>query len=262
MKEPNTLNGRTLYKKWKHWALALGLGLAVFANSAQAQQFSGDNQWVAPYGVGTFVATVGQEYSQFYAIASLVPEWEFNAQFTHFYDDPAERSDSYTATGLYVKRRLKENEAQTSGYAFLAGTGSYPEHVELGERNTALKSWWAMGVATYNFADDRVLWDILPGVSYNTDEGGTGANAWAFTYSSRVAVYDVIPQSAVVAEVFGAAGEAYAKPSYRFGVRWESPKVVIAVTYANAFDGSGGAGFEVGVMYFTEPRFCFGGCKR
>ena len=236
--------------------------LACLSAPASAQQFSGDNQWVAPYGVGTFVATVGEEYSQFYAIASLVPEWEFNAQFTHFYDDPRDATDSYTASNFYVKRRLQENEAETAGYAFLAGTGLFPEHVEQGERHTALDSWWAMGVATYNFADDRVLLDILPGVTYNTDQGEQGDNAWGFTYSSRLAIYDVIPQSAVVAEVFGTAGEAYAEPSYRVGVRWESPKWIVAATYSDAFDGSGGAGFEIGIMYLTDPRFCFGGCRR
>lgn len=252
----------TMHKNSRNWALGFGLCLAVFANSAQAQQFYGDNQWVAPHGVGTFVATVGEEYSQLYAIASLVPEWEFNAQFTHFYDDPEDRSDSYTATGFYVKRRLQENDAQTAGYAFLAGTGFFPEHVAQGERFSALDSWWAMGVATYNFADDRVLWDILPGVTYNTDQGEEGDNAWGFSYGSRLAIYDIVPQSAVVAEVWGTAGEAYAKPSYRFGVRWEGKKWIVAATYSDAFDGSGGAGFELGIMYFTDPRFCFGGCKR
>lgn len=240
----------------------LGVLFLSFSGIGQAQQFSGDNQWVAPYGVGTFVATVGEEYSQLYAIASLVPEWEFNAQFTFYYDDPRDNTESYTASSFYVKRRLKENEAQTSGYAFLAGTGLFPEHVEHDEVNAALDSWWAMGVATYSFADDRVLWDILPGVTYNTNRSGSSKNAWGFTYSTRLAIYDVIPQSAIVAEVFGTAGEAYAKPNYRVGVRWESPKVIVAATYADAFDGSGGAGFEIGVMYLTDAIFCIRSCSR
>jgi hypothetical protein len=55
---------------------------------------------------------------------------------------------------------------------------------------------------------------------------------------------------------------AYAPPGYRAGVRWEGKKWVVAATYSDAFDGSGGAGFEIGFIYFTEPRCCFGGCKR
>lgn len=243
------------------WTVAVILHLLTIG-AANAQQFSGDNQWVAPHGVATIVGTVGEEYSQLYAIAALIPEWEFNLQLTHYYDDPRDNDDSYTATGLYVKRRLAENDRGTSGYAFLAGTGLFPEHMEQGEVSSAFQSWWAMGVATYAFRDDTILWDILPGVAVNFDEGQTGETAWGFTYCSRLAVYEVIPQSAIVAEAFGTAGEAYAEPSYRFGVRWESPKVVVALTYANSFDGSGGAGVELGVMYFTDPRFCLGGCKR
>jgi hypothetical protein len=102
----------------------------------------------------------------------------------------------------------------------------------------------------------------MPGFTVNLDQGDTGENAWGFTYTSRLAIYDVIPQSAIVAEVFGTAGEAYAPPSYRAGVRWEGKKWIWAATYSDAFDGSGGAGFEIGFIYFTEPRFCFGGCKR
>jgi hypothetical protein len=74
-------------------------------------------------------------------------------------------------------------------------------------------------------------------------------------------VYDVIPQTAIVGEVFGTTGEAYSKPSYRFGLRWESPKLVVAGTFSAAFDGSDGAGFELGIMYFTEPRYCLRGCR-
>lgn len=234
----------------------------LMVSTAHAQQFSGDNQWVAPHGVATIVGTVGEEYSQFYAVAALIPEWEFNLQLTHYYDDPRDNNDAYTATSLYVKHRLAQNDRETSGYAFLAGTGLFPEHLQQGEVSRAFQSWWATGVATYAFADDTILWDILPGVAVNFDQDQTGETAWGFTYTSRLAVYEVIPQSAIVAEVFGAAGEAYAEPSYRFGVRWESPKWIWALTYANSFDGSGGAGVELGVMYFTDPRFCIGGCKR
>ena len=240
----------------------LSLHLLFSTSVAQAQQFYSDNQWVAPYGVGTIVGTVGEEYSQFIAVAALIPEWEFNVQLTHYYDDPEGGDESFTATNLYVKHRISENAAGTSGYAFLAGTGLFPEHLAQNETTKALESWWANGVMSYAFAGNRVLLDLLPGVAFNSDFGTDGESAWGFTYASRVSVYDVIPQSAIVAEVFGTAGEAYAKPSYRMGVRWESPKWVVAGTYSDAFDGSGGAGFELGVIYFTDALFCFGGCRK
>ena len=87
------------------------------------------------------------------------------------------------------------------------------------------------GVATlitFAFREATVSWDLLPGVIVNLDEDQSGKTAWGMTWSSRLAVYKIIPQSAVVAEVFGTAGEAYAEPTYRVGVRWESPRVIVA----------------------------------
>ena len=244
----------------------ISLCLSIVAMGAtpvvQAQQFVGDNQWVAPYGVSTLVATVGEEYSQVYWVSSLVPEWEFNVQVIEYYDDYTNDNEGYTAANLFVKRRLSENEAGTAGYAIVGGTGQFPEHLERGTVTNALETWWVTGVATYSFADDRILLDVLPGVTLNTDYGEKEETAWGFTYSSRLAIYDVIPQSALVGEVFGTAGEAYSDPAYRLGIRWEGKKWVVAGTYSNSFNGDGGAGFELGVMYFTEPRLCWGGCKR
>ena len=115
----------------------------------------------------------------------------------------------------------------------------------------AFESWFAMATASYDFFDSQLLLDILPGVVVNLDQGPEGDSAWGFTYSSRVALYGFIPSSAIVAEVFGTAGEAESKPGYRAGVRWESSKWVVAATYADAFNGNGGAGFELGFIYFT-----------
>lgn len=242
------------------WCFAI---TAVFTmpSTVYAQQFVGDNQWVAPYGVSTLVATAGEEYSQFYAIASLVPEWEFNLQLTHYYDDPQNDDESFTATNLFVKRRLLESEDELTGYSILAGTGQFPEHKEAGQIARAFENWWVAGTATYAFFDNNVLLDFIPGVTVNFDSKDDGDTVWGFTWASRAAWYGVIPQSAIVAEVFGTAGEAYAAPSYRVGVRWESRKLVAALTYSEAFDGSTGAGFEIGIIYFTEPRFCWRGCR-
>ncbi|TDG12795.1 hypothetical protein E2F43_14625 [Seongchinamella unica] len=244
------------------WRLGLAAVLPLsLAGVANAQQFAGDNQWVAPHGVATIVGTVGEEYSQFYAVAALIPEWEFNLQLTHYYDDPRDDTDDYTATSLFAKYRISESEDEKTGYSVVFGTGLTPEHKEEGEVNDAFESWWALGTATYAFADNSILLDVLPGFTYNVDREQHSDSAWGFTYMSRVAVYDIIPQSAIVGEVFGTAGEAFAEPSYRLGVRWESPRWVAALTYSDAFDGSYGAGVEFGVFYLTDPRFCLGGCR-
>ena len=242
-------------------ALAL-IWLMALPDAARAQQFYGDNQWVAPHGVATLVGIAGSEYSQVIATAALVPEWEFNLSFVHNYDDPVTGSSSYNSGSFYVKHRLSQNKSETAGYAIMAGTGRWPEHIVQGNKSSAGESWWANLNATYAFLDDKVLLDILPGFVLDTDRERSGDNAWGFTYGSRVAIYDVIPKMAIVAEVFGTTGEAYVEPSYRAGLRWESTKLVVALTYTDAFDGSAGGGVELGFMYFTEPRFCFGGCRR
>ena len=236
--------------------------LYLTSPASHAQQFNGDNQWVAPHGVATLVGVVGEYYSQFIATAALIPEYEFNIGFTHYYDDPVDGSGSYTANNLYVKKRLSQNEAETAGYALMFGTGLWPEHLEGDEVSNAGESWWVNGVATYSFNDNQVSLDLLPGVVLNTDQDQNGENAWGVTYASRLAIAGIVPQSSIVTEVFGTFGEAHAEPSYRFGLRWDSPKLYIALTYSDAFDGSGGAGMELGFMYLTEPRLCWGGCRR
>ena len=57
------------------------------------------------------------------------------------------------------------------------------------------------------------------------------------------------------------AGENIAIPEYKIGPRWEpSQYATIALTYGHEFAGSLGAGFEFGVMLFTPPFACLGGC--
>lgn len=240
---------------------AVVIWLQAAPDVARSQQFYGDNQWVAPHGVATLVAVAGAEYSQFIATAALIPEWEFNLSLVHNYDDPLTGASSYNSGGFYIKRRLRQNDAETAGYAIMAGTGLWPEHIVQGNVSSAGESWWANLVATYSFLDDRVLLDVLPGFVVDQDRQRTGEQAWGFTYGSRVAIYDVVPRSAIVAEVFGTAGEAFAEPSYRFGVRWEATKFVTALTYSDAFDGSSGAGLELGFVYFTDARLCSRACR-
>lgn len=238
-------------------AVLLAACLFIASTVANAQQFNGENQWVAPHGVATLVGVAGEDYSQFIATAALIPEYEFNIGFTHYYDDPADGSGSYTANNRYVKKRLSENEAGTAGYALMAGTGLWPEHLEGDEVSSAGESWWVNGVATYSFNNDQVSLDLLPGVVLNTDKGQDGEKAWGFTYVSRLAIAGVIPQSSTVAEVFGTAGAAYAEPSYRFELRWDTPKLDNALTFSDSFDGPEGTGMELGFMYLTEPRICW-----
>ncbi len=230
------------------------LGMAGI-NVSNAQQFAADNQWVAPEGVATLVGTFGQKYMMLDLTVAVIQEWEVNLQAVHYYTDPRKQTESYTSPSFYIKRRLWQNKAETGGYALFAGTGIYPQHLDQGEVTSSFRSWWAMAVATYAFSQNRILWDILPGVVANLDHKQTGDTAWGFSYSSRVAIYKIIPSSAIVGEVFGTAGKAQSPISYRGGIRWESKKLIIAATYSNSFEASTAAGFEIGLVFFTEPLF-------
>ncbi len=247
----------------KHGSKQAGKGFTIFFclfifgmfGTLRAQQFVGDNQWVAPHGVATFVATAGQDYAQLYGIIAFLPEWEFNSQFVFYYDDPRTSSESYLSPSFYVKRRLHQNEAETAGYAVFGGVGLFPQHLDQGEVTSSFQSWWMMGSATFAFANNTFLLDVLPGATVNLDHKQSGNTAWGFTYSSRAAIYKVIPHSAIVAEVFGTAGQANSPLAYRAGVRWESPKWIAALTYSNAFNNSYGAGLELGLMCYTNALF-------
>jgi len=242
------------------WVLFFALVVATGAPAA-AQQFNSDNQWVAPHGVGTFVLSIGQEYSTFLAVAALLPETEFNIGVTHFVDEPLNLTEGHYSGILYVKRRLSENEAGTGGWAVMGGTGVYPGYLSEGEVTDTFQSWWGNAVYTIPFRDGAITWDLLPGFLLNLDKDQTGKNAWGMTYSSRVAVYKVIPQSAIVGEVFGTTGEAYSEPTWRLGVRWESPHVIVAASYGDTFSGAGTPRFEIGILVLTNPLkiFCIGG---
>jgi hypothetical protein len=243
--------------------LLIGATLLLWAAPARGQQFTGDNQWVAPHGVATILLTVGQEYSNFMAVAALLPETEFNLGVTHFVDKPLDVTEGHYSGIFYVKRRLMQNEAGTAGWAVSVGTGLDPSHLEAGTETDTFESWFVNTSYTFAFLDGNVTWDLIPGVTVNLDKDQSSETAWGMTWCSRAAVYRIIPQSAIVGEAFGTAGEAYAEPSYRAGVRWESPRVVVAATYGNTVNGGGSPRFEIGAFVLTSQLkfLCLGKCE-
>ena len=241
------------------WAVLVSL----VVRPATAQQFNSDNQWVAPHGVASLVATVGQEYSAVVAVAALLPETEFNVGVTRFGQDLEDSTNAHYSMVFYVKRRLAQNDAGTGGWALMGGTGVSPSYLAQGKVTDTFRSWWANAVYTVPFLDGQITWDLLPGFLVNLDKDRTGEDAWGMTWSSRVAVYRLIPKLTVVGEAFGTIGEAYAEPSYRAGLRWESARVILAGTYGNSFSGSGSPRFELGVMVLTSQLkfLCIGKCR-
>ena len=234
--------------------------IVLACNLAQGQQYNSDNYLSKPCGTSTIILTYGQRSDIIMTTFSLFRNWEFTtAVYIYNKDNNPNTADGYSTT-FYFKWMLYENPAQTGGIAFKGGTGLYPglqnDSVSLGN---AFKSYWVNAPLTLPFFKNKLSWDIMPGASYTTKYGTEGNPAWGFTYSTRLAYYPFSPKLSLVGEVFGAAGQAFSKPEYKVGLRWEPNQyAVFAVTYGQEFKGSEGAGLEIGIMLFTPPFCCLG----
>jgi hypothetical protein len=225
------------------------------AQGIHAQQFNSDNWWLVPHGTGTAVATLGESYSTMYLGYGFAPKWEFDLGYTLYDEDPVTGTAARYSGTAYVKRLIYENPAQTGGVAVMAGIGQSPSYYQSGIKTQDLESYWASFPITLPFLDNTISWDLMPGVLYNREFGVTEDDATGFSYSSRLAVYSIIPQSAIVAEVFGASGDADADDEYKIGVRWESKYLVAALTYGDGLEGNKGGGWEFGIIVLTAPYF-------
>ncbi len=246
---------------------AFGVTLVVLEGLAPstvtAQQFNSDSWLSKPHGVATIIVTYGQRNSMIMTTFSLLPRWEFTvSDYLYNPDRDTHTNDGYS-TSLYAKYMFYENKAKTGGAAVKFGTGMEPGYLDSQNRlKDAFKTYWTNAPVTLSFLNDRLSWDIMPGVSLTLPSAGDDTTTWAFTYTTRLAWYPAGPHWSIVGEVVGAAGPRAAKPEYRIGYRWEPNKyVVIAATYDDEFHGDNGAGGEIGMMLFTPPFFCIGNCQ-
>jgi hypothetical protein len=242
------------------------VGIAAVAASLAgprvgAQQFNSDNYLSKPPGVATVIVTFGQRNEMFMTTFALVPRWEFTAAAYIFNSDGDPATDDGYSLSYYAKWMLYENAAKTGGLAVKFGTGLDPGYISDTGLEDAFRTFWMNAPVTLPFLDNRVSWDLMPGVSYSRETLDDSEPKWSFTYSTRVAWYPFSPKLAVVGEVFGAEGELTSIPEYRAGVRWEPNQyATFAATYGQEFEGSNGSEFELGMMLFTPPFFCISGC--
>jgi len=243
--------------KMKHTVVLISIITFSFAinKPSNAQQFNSDNYLTMPHGTCTMILTAGQRNAGFIESFALFPRWEFFAQATLFWAKESENIPQHFSTNIYAKYMPYENEEKTAGVGVFLGNGRSPfyySETELLARHTNI--WTAVAV-TIPFIDNMFSWDIMPGGMVDFDYGNNKKTAWGFTYSTRIAVYKIIPQSAIVGEIYGTAGEQYSKPEYKIGIRWEPNNTFVpAITYGSAIDGTRAAGFEIGVMIFS-PQF-------
>ena len=225
-----------------------------------AQQFNSDNYLSKPHGVSTIILTYGQRNMMFMTTFSLLRNWEFTGAAYLYNNDKDPLTDDGHSLSFYAKYMFYENRAKTSGFAVKFGTGLDPGYLDGSDRtNDAFKTYWMNVPVTFGFFGYRLSWDLMPGASVTRNYGAEKQTAWAFTYSTRLAWYPFSPELSVVGEIYGSAGEVYAKPEYRAGLRWEpNQHSVFALTYDDEIGGNHGAGFEIGMMLFTPPFFGIG----
>jgi hypothetical protein len=137
----------------------------------------------------------------------------------------------------------------------MAGIGQSPSYYQSGIQIREDQNYWAIFPLTIPFRDNTISWDILPGVLYDTDYGENEDTAWGFSYSTRLAVYKIIPQSSIVTEVFGVTGDVESEAQYKAGVRWKSKYLIAALTYGDGLEGNDGASIEFGIIVLTPPFF-------
>jgi hypothetical protein len=229
----------------------------------RAQQFNSDSWISKPWGTVTLIPTVGQRNTMIMNTYSLFPKWEFTmAAYLYNNDKNSATNDGYSMS-LYAKYMFYQNKDATGGAAIKFGTGMFPGNLDAELRvKDAFRTYWTNVPVTLPFFKNHLQWDLMPGASATVNYGEEHELAWAFTYSTRVAWYPFDLENSIVGEVFGTTGPTGSLPEYKIGWRWEpSQYAVFALTYGQEFGGNQGAGFEFGVMLFTPPFACIGGCK-
>lgn len=240
------------------------LCLAILVpGSGRGQQYNSDSYISKQHGTATVILTFGQRNTMFMTTFSLIPGWEFTAAaYLYNKDSDIWTADGYS-TSLYAKYMFFENAEKTGGFAMKLGTGIFPGYLDATQSVTsAFQTFWTNAPLTLPLFGNTLSWDIMPGASVTRNYGPEDHTAWAFTYSTRLAWYPVSPTWSVCGEVYGASGEAGSKPNYRIGLRLEPDQhSVFAFTYDDEVGGAYGAGWEVGMMLFSPPFFCLGGCE-
>ena len=226
----------------------------TFEISVNAQQFNTDNYLTMPHGTGTFVLTAGQRNAAIINSFALIPRWEFFAQATLYWSNESQDIPQHFTTNVYAKYMPYENKEKTAGVGVFLGYGVSPFYYDKTALLARHTNFWTAVAATIPFFDNMISWDIMPGGLVDFDYGNNRKTAWGFTYSTRIAVYKIIPQSAIVGEIYGTTGELHSEAEFKVGIRWEPNDTVIpAFTYGTRVDGSSGPGFEIGVVVYTPP---------
>lgn len=245
---------KCIYKKESYLLVILVLFSIFSISTVKAQQFNTDSYLVMPHGTGTFVLTAGERNSSFASSFGLIPRFEFFAQTFLYWENQEIQSPQHFSTSLYAKYSIWVDQNKTGGLSVFLGWGHSPSYYKKDEYLSDHKNYWSALTYTLPLFNNVVSWDFMPGAMVDLEYADSKEAAWAFTYSSRLNIYKIIPKTAIVAEIFGTEGQIYSEPEYKVGLRWEPNDFIIpALTYGNNIAGTGAAGFEIGIMIFTPP---------
>ncbi|GMQ35120.1 hypothetical protein Ataiwa_33930 [Algoriphagus taiwanensis] len=225
------------------------------ANDVSAQQFNTDNFLTMPHGTGTFVISTGQRSTNLISSFALVPRFEFFVQGNLFRDYRIENYVQHFTTTVYAKYMFWANEENNGGGAVFFGFGRSPGYYQDTQFTQLHKNVWTAIPITIPLLNNAISWDIMPGALVDFNAKDRNESAWGFTWSSRLAIYKVIPKTAIVAEVYGTQGQAQSPAEYKIGLRYEPNDFIVpAISYSSQFKGAYGAGLEIGIVIFT-PQF-------
>jgi len=233
----------------------LSIVLLAIAFDGFSQQFNSDNYLSMPKGTGTFCPTAGQRNSTLLMSFALIDRFEFFAQGNLYRDYRDEQIPQHFTTTVYGKYMFWKNEANTGGGGVFLGFGQSPGYYNETQFTEFHKNIWTAVPITIPFLNNMFSWDIMPGAMVDFDYGNNKESAFGFTWTTRLAIYRIIPKTAIVGELYGTNGEVYSKPEYKVGLRWEPNDFIIpAITYGACLDGTTAAGFEIGVVIYT-PQY-------
>jgi hypothetical protein len=234
-------------------AASLGLLAAMTPSPAQAQQFVTDNYITMPQGTVTTCCSIGQRETIILPSISLFPNWEFFAGATLIRADEERGEDDHFQTDLHVKWQFYENDAANGGLAMQLGTGSNPGYLSKEVRLDSLKTYHYILMGTVPFLDGKISWDLNPGLLYTKDvDNPEVEDEWQFTYATRLAIYSIVPSSALVGEVYGTEGDNAEEPGYKAGIRWEKPWINVSLTYGWGEGDGRAAGLEIGMLLYSK----------
>jgi len=105
-------------------------------------------------------------------------------------------------SNVAVKYMFWANEAKNGGGGIFFGMGQSPNYYNgEGEYSQMHKNYWTAVPVTFPLFNNTLSWDIMPGALIDFGYGEENSTALGFSYSTRLAIYKVIPKTAIVGEI-------------------------------------------------------------